>query len=305
MADAHPKRCDFFLWDDNAKPRGTAAVLGNSRTELLPSPWTPRRPVVTSYGLQTPHTDTSKGHRSPEPFTPYTPSKSSGAPGKTNNTQDTSTTLTASDEEFYDWPASDEEDALKAADRASSKCSMPPPETAGKVPRTDVFTTPGKRRYSEIENGSTSTNAWSTPSNTDGDVFTTPSTNLKGNGHLAPCRTITSPSDTPTPRRFTDRLQAGQDSELASKVLRVLQDFKVPINSDVKAKLETICDSHALSARGILKGRDISRATVNTKNAKISELQQSIAALQAERETNRAVIRHLRRDMELAKHSER
>lgn len=302
---AQPKRCDFFLWDEDAKPREAAAVLRNSRTEPLPTPQTPRKPVVASHGLQTPQSDTSKGHRSPEPFTSYTPSKSYCAPGKTDGTQDTSTTLTASDEEFYDWPASDEEDALKAADQASSRSSMPPPETPSKVARTDVFTTPGKRRYSDIENGSTSTNAWPTPSDTDGDVFTTPSTNLKGNGLLAPWQTMASPSETPTPRRFTDMLQAGQDSELASEVLRVLQDSKVPINSDVKAELKIICDRHALSARGILKGRDISRATVNTKNAKISELQETIAALQAETETNRAVIRHLRRNMELAKHSER
>lgn len=96
-------------------------------------------------------------------------------------------------------------------------------------------------------------------------------------------------------------LQAGQDSELTSDVLRVLQDSKILIDSNVKAELKTLCDRHALSTRGILKGRDISRATVNTKNAQISELQENIAALQAERETNRAVIRHLRRDMELSK----
>ncbi|KAL8916324.1 MAG: hypothetical protein Q9208_008591 [Pyrenodesmia sp. 3 TL-2023] len=302
---AQPKRCDFFLWEDDAKHREAAAVLSNSRTEPLSTPRTPRKPAMTSYGLQTPHTGTSKGHRSPEPFTPYTPAKSSGAAGKSNDTQDTSTTLTASDEEFYDWPASDEEDVLKAADQASSKSNMRPPETPSKAARTELLTTPGKRRFSQIENGRTSMNAWPTPSDTDGDVFTTPSTNLKVNGILAPWQTISSPSDTPTPRRFTDMLQAGHDSELTSEVLRVLQDSKMPINSDVKAEIKIICDRHALSTRGILKGRDISRAMVNAKNAKISELQENIVALQAERETNRAVIRHLRRDMELAKHSDR
>ncbi|KAI4183399.1 MAG: hypothetical protein LQ346_006342 [Caloplaca aetnensis] len=287
---SQPKRCDFFLWDDDAKPREAAAVWSNSRTEPLPAPQTPRRPVniSTSYGLQTPLTDASQRHRSPEPFAPCTPSRASGAPTKTNDTQDTSATLTASDEEFYDWPASDEDDVLKAADQASSKCSMPPPETPSKVARTDVLTTPGKRRFAELETGSMNTSAWPTPSDTDGDVFKTPLTTLKRNGHLAPGQTSPWPSNTPTPRRFTDMLQAGQDSELTSDVLRVLQDSKILIDSNVKAELKTLCDRHALSTRGILKGRDISRATVNTKNAQISELQENIAALQAERETNRA-----------------
>ncbi|KAL8901049.1 MAG: hypothetical protein Q9207_005398 [Kuettlingeria erythrocarpa] len=304
---SQPKRCDFFLWDDDAKPREAAAVLSNSRTEPLPAPQTPRRPVdiSTLYGLQTPLTDASKGHRSPESFAPYTPSRSSGVLKKTNDTQDTSKTLTASDEEFYDWPASDEDDVLKAADQASSKCSMPPAETPSKVATTDVLTTPGKRRFAELESGSMNTTAWPTPSETDGDVFKTPSTNLTKDGLLAPRQTAPWPSDTPTPRRFTDMLQAGQDSELTSDVLGVLQDSKIVIDSNVKAELKTLCDRHALSTRGILKGRDISRATVNTKNAHISELQETIAALQAERETNRAVIRHLRRDMELSKNSGR
>ncbi|KAL9021263.1 MAG: hypothetical protein Q9185_001547 [Variospora sp. 1 TL-2023] len=302
--EPQPKRCDFFLWDDAAKLREAAAVLSNSRSEPSPPQQTPTKysHISTSYGLQTPVTDTARRRRSTEPSTPYTPSKPPTAPQKSNNTQETSTTLATSDEEFYDWPASDDEDVLRVADQASSMDGMPPPETPKKVARTTNLTTPGKRTFSQMEHGAAS--PWPTSSDTDGDVFVTPSTRLNRNSLLLPDQTLSSPSDTPTPRRFEDMLQAGrQDSQLTSEVLNILQEAKVAINPGVKAVLKSVCDRHALSTRGILKGRDISRAMVNTKNAKISELQETIAALQAERETDRAVIRHWRRDTELAKDS--
>ncbi|KAI4139792.1 MAG: hypothetical protein L6R39_006114 [Caloplaca ligustica] len=259
----------------------------------------------TSFGLQTPSTDnknTLKSRRSIEPTTPYTPTKPARAPTNADGTQNSSTTLATSDEEFYDWPASDDEDVLKAADQAASMASMVPPETPSKVPRTDTLISPGKRRFSEMEREGV--NSCPTSLDADGDVFVTPNTGLKRSGLSTPRHAPTSLANTPNPRRFKDILHSGQDSELTSEVLRVLQDSKIAINSDVKAELKTICDRHALSTRGIMKGRDISRAMVNTKNEKISELQEAIAALEAERESNRAVIRHLRRDMEIAKISE-
>ncbi|KAL9009845.1 MAG: hypothetical protein Q9173_005159 [Seirophora scorigena] len=298
-----PKRCDFFLWDDAAKSREATAVLSNSRTEPVPPPQTPTKPqhLSTSYGLQTPLTDPTGKHRSPEQSIPYTPSKPPTAPRNTNDTQETNTTLATSDEEFYDWPSSDNEDVLRVADQTSSMDGIPPPETTSKIARTSILTSPGKRTFSQMGHGAA--NARPTPPDTDGDVFVTPSTGLKRNGFLVPGQALSSPSDTPTPRRFKDVLQTGQDSKLASEILKILQEAKVSITSDVKAELQTVCDRHALSTRGILKGRDISRTMVNTKNAEISELQETIAALQAERETNRAIIRHLRQDMELAKNS--
>ncbi|KAL8716791.1 MAG: hypothetical protein Q9225_005908 [Loekoesia sp. 1 TL-2023] len=302
---AQPKRCDFFLWDDDAKPREAAAVLSNSRTEPVqpppPPPQTPVKPSRTpnSFGLQTPYTDTAKSHQSPEFSTPKTPSKLFITSRNAGDTQNTSTTLSASDEEFYDWPASDDEDVFKAAEEASSITDMPPPETPRKAAKTEMFASPGKRRFSQVDDGNAA--SWPSRSTTGEDVFVTPNTGVKRDGFLTPGQNLSSPADTPTPRRSKDVLQAGHDSELTTEVLSVLQKSKVFINPDVRTELKAVCEKHALSTRGILKGRDISRAMVNTKNEKISELQGTIAALQAERETNRAVIRHLRRDMETAK----
>lgn len=301
---AQPKRCNFFLWDDEAKPREAAAVLSNSRTEPIQPPQTPAKPPHGSnpYGLQTPDTDTAnKDRRDLGSVTPYTPSKPSSAfrPTVSTSTQNTSTTLSTSDEEFYDWPASEDEDVLKVVDQISLPENMPPPETPNKALRKDALSTPGKRSFSQMVRGRET--AWPTPLDAGDDIFTTPATGATNGGLFPSNSSLPSPADTPTPRRFTDMLQVGQVPELTVEVLRVLQEHKIAINSDIKAELKGICDKHALSTRGIIKGRDISRALVNTKNEKISELQEAIASLQAERETSRAVIRHLRRDMELVK----
>ncbi|KAL8688820.1 MAG: hypothetical protein Q9218_005360 [Villophora microphyllina] len=298
---AQPKRCNFFLWDDEAKPREAAAVLNNSRTEPVQNPQTPTRPTYATspYGLQTPYTDSIKDRQNLAPSLPNTPSKPSSALQQATNTQNTSTTLGTSDEEFYDWPTSDDEDVLQDIDQPSATHNMPPPETPRKALKTDSLATPGKRRFSEMTSGGE--NTWPTSSDGGDDVFVTPSTGSKMNGILMSGHVTPSTNDTPTPRRFKDMLQAGQDSGLTSEVLKTLLKHDVFVKSDTKAEIKAICDKHNLSTQGIMKGRDISRAMVNTKNEKISELQETIAVLQAERETSRAVIRHLRRDMELLK----
>ncbi|KAL8909346.1 MAG: hypothetical protein Q9171_005065 [Xanthocarpia ochracea] len=294
-----PKRCNFFLWDDEAKSREASAVLSNSRTESS-APQTPTKSsfVPSLNGLQTPSTDTSKRYGYPV-IAPYTPSKSSAVTRPRGSTQGTSATIGTSDEEFYDWPASDDEDVLKVVDNVSSTKGMPPPETPHKASKTGALSTPGKRRFSEMQNGTEIT--WPTLEVVEDDVFMTPSTTFRKDGPSTFHQAMFSPADTPTPGRFQDALKAGQDSELTLEVLKTLQDNQILVNPKVRAEIKGICDRHSLSVRGITKGRDISRAMVNTKNEKISELQETIAALQAEQETNRAVIRHLRRDMELKK----
>ncbi|KAL9601362.1 MAG: hypothetical protein Q9219_002538 [cf. Caloplaca sp. 3 TL-2023] len=288
---------------DEAKPREAAAVLSNSRTEPVPAPQTPTKSSYpqNSFGLQTPHTNTVKYHSGSDISTPKTPSKSSAAPrnGGVGESQNTNTTLSTSDEEFFDWPGSDDEEVFKAADEASSVTGMPPPETPSKAAKIQLLSSPGKRRYSRMEDGNTTTVP--TSSDAGDNVFVTPNISVKRDGLFTASEASSSPVDTPTPKRFKDALRADQASELSSEVLRVLQEAKTFISPTVRAELMAVCEKHTMSARGILKGRDISRAMVNAKNAMISEMQDTIAALQAERETNRAVIRHLRRDMETAR----
>ena len=303
---AQPKRCDFFLWDDEAKTREAAAVLNNSRTESIHYPQTPSK--SSPYGLVTPETSTRFRHGSPELSTPYTPSKTSyNAPSSSargDGTQATTTQDSDSGEEFYDWPASDDDELSKCADQASDY-PMPPPETPRKAIRADLLSTPGKRRYDEMtaEDGDAPKVALRTPATgTEGDdIFTTPAAGTHSKGLFA-SGTLPSPAETPTSIRYKG-ISPNQESELASEILSALQNYSASIPPEAQETLKSICNKHVLYTRGIMKGRDVSRAMVKSKEERNTELQGEIADLKAERETNRAVIRHLRRDIAVRKES--
>ena len=239
--------------------------------------------------------------QSPEIATPYTPSK---APSTTRPTPQTgrsqATTQDDSAEEFYDWPASDDEELSKAADQASSQSqhTMPPPETPRKAIKTDCFSTPGKRSFDEMtDSGQT---VWPTPiSTTKGDdVFTTPATATGGRRLFS-----TSGSDgTPTPVRFNDIAPtATADSSLATEILKTLKNAQVALPLNVRDEIREICNKQSLFTHGVIKGRDISRSLIAKRDEKIVELQGTIEAMQSERETSRTVIRHLRRELGVAK----
>ena len=269
----------------------------------------PRTPSKTSPYLPiTPQTSSRLRDGGPEPVTPGTPSKpsnstpSSSARGK--GTQGTTTQGSDSgDEEFYDWPASDEDELSKFADLASNGRPMPPPETPRKAIKADVLSTPGKRRYDEMAepDGNALKPSPQTPA-TGGDIFTTPATGTNGKGLFA-SGALPSPAETPTPIRYKD-IPPTQESELASEVLTALQSHNLSISSETRETLKNICNKHVLYTKGIVKGRDVSRAMAKSKDSKLMELQGEIEGLKAERETNRAVIRHLRRDMAGRKESE-
>ena len=302
-----PKRCDFFLWDDEAKSREAAAVLNNSRTEPTMSPQTPSKP--SPYTLITPQTSSRLRDGSLEPISPGTPSKisrktpSSSAHGSEAQAATTQGSDSA-EEEFYDWPASDNDELSKFADQASSGHPMPPPQTPRKAIKADLLSTPGKRRYDDmaVDIGDALKVALQIPATgRDGiDILTTPTTHGKG---LSASGTLPSPAETPTPIRYKD-IPPTQDSELASEVLGALQSHHASITIEARETLSGICNKHVLYTRGIMKGRDLSRAMVKNKDKRIMEMQREIEGLKAERETNRSVIRHLRRDMAVRKGSE-
>jgi len=192
----------------------------------------------------------------------------------------------------------------KVADQASSnqssleKNAMQPPETPRKALKTDVLSTPGKRGFAEMtEDTESGATAWPTPSTTGkGDVFITPSTvpNTRGGLFASPSIALPSPAETPTPIRFKDIPTLGQETDLASEILSSLP---YPIPPETQQAIKAICSRNAMHTSGIMKGREISRATVQKRDERIAELTGEIEGLKSERETNRAVIRHLRRDV--------
>ena len=205
------------------------------------------------------------------------------------------------EEEFFDWPVSDDDELSKVADQASNAHPTASPATPTKAIKADPLPTPSKRRYDDMiaEDGSALRSTPQTPTTgkADGDVFTTPATFNKG---LFASGTLPSPAETPTPIRYKDG-HANQESNLTSEILNLLQSFNISIPSEAREALKTTCERHVLYTRGIMKGRDVSRAMVRSRDEQVTELQRQIEGLQAERETNRAVIRHLRRDIMVRK----
>ena len=167
----------------------------------------------------------------------------------------------------------------------------------------DILSTPGKRKYDEmaLDGATTGDASWATPSTglRANDIFTTPANGTSGKGLFANT-SLHSPAETPTPIRYKD-MPPAQDSELAIEVFNNLQSHNISLSPEVRESVKSICNRHVLHTRGILKGRDVSRAMVKTKEERIADLQGEIERLKAERETDRAVIRHLRRDMVMTK----
>ena len=278
--------------------------MNNSRSEPIHFPQTPSK--TSPYLPVTPQTSSRLRDGGPEPITPGTPSKPSNSTPSSSargmGTQGTTTQGSDSgEEEFYDWPASDEDELSKFADLASNGRPMPPPETPRKAIKADMLSTPGKRRYDEMAAADGDAPNPS-PQTEGGDIFTTPTTGTHGKGLFASAA-LPSPAETPTPIRYKD-IPPTQESELASEVLTALQSHNASISSEIRETVRNICNKHVLYTRGMIKGRDVSRAIAKSKDRQLIELQAEIEGLKAERETNRAVIRHLRRDMAGRKESE-
>lgn len=284
-----PARCGFFLWRDEAEPREVKAVLSNSRSEPMSAPQTPTKAPGTRYRASSPSGRSRTA--SPDSLTLQT----------CYAAQRSWSTAADSGQDSFEWPSSDEDDEsfkaelFKVADRAE----MAPPETPRKAVKTDLFSSPGKRRY-ETEH---SIDPFPTP--TTDDVFTTPTSGMRGKDLFSTASAVglLSPADTPTPNRFKEATIGGHadEPELVKDVINTLHNNHVQMDSTATEAVKAVLNRHALKAQGIAKGRDISRLAIKSKDAKIEELQARIAALEAERETHKAVIRHVRRDMEMGR----
>ena len=182
--------------------------------------------------------------------------------------------------EAFGWASSDNEELLKAEREILERT---PFETPKKALRTEMFTSPGKRAFAQ-----------SASADRGDDVFTTPSTSHRSNGsglHL--------PSNTPAngPAQSGVALPEAEPSMLAAEALKILRSSDSHVSSRVENELVELLNNHDLRTQGIIKGRDITRLAVQAKDKKIGELQARISALEAEKETNRRVISHLKLDI--------
>ncbi|ETI26474.1 hypothetical protein G647_03251 [Cladophialophora carrionii CBS 160.54] len=266
------KRCGFFLWTDEAKIREEAAVLSNTRSEPN-APVTPKTPQKqTSIAeFPTPQTKTN--------YAQTKPAERADQIGISGHFEP---------EESFEWSSSDDEELLKAEQEA---LQITPFDKPRKTPRTDGLTSPGKRTLSgSPARAVRSDEIWPLSD----DVFTTPSTSQKSYGPG-----LLSPSNTPASRLIQSGTgpSEAEPSSLAAEALSILRSSDAQISSWVEAQLVDLLNKYDLRTQGIIKGRDITRLAVQTKDRKIAEMQARISALEAEKETNRRVISHLKMDI--------
>ena len=291
------QRCGFFLWDEDAKPREEAAVLGNSRTE-------PRREGVQegwTTGRTRAETQQGKGlfSRNEAPVAEDDESTDS-APDSSSETMRAApngskrTARDADLDEYNDWGLhqSDDEDVARAADSIAA-------QTPHKAQKTGVYATPattGRRKLPWLEEPMTPATSRAPAES----YFDTPSKqrlNIKLEEPETPAApptlaTATTPSP---PTRHKNALfnPNDSDSSLTSEVLSTLSTVNIP--PETLSNLRTILTRHDLKTQGVVKGRDISRLALKAKDAKIVELQARIASLEADWEVEREVGRMRRR----------
>jgi len=207
-----------------------------------------------------------------------------------------------------DWTRDSEEEAKE---RTPHKAQIPAAVTA-----TNLIT-PGKRKFSEISpkysslpTPKTGGNAFTTPSKAglraispleeaDHIVFTTPS-------KMGPSIATTfgfdyaldtvSSATTPTPQRFShigSVAHRGDIDHLYGDIMKALQTRDVHIGEEAREAVRQVCTLFSRRKQGIMNGREISQLALKARDAKIEELKGRIATLEAELETEKAVVRHL------------
>lgn len=247
--------------------REEAAVLNNTRTEpdLPVAPQTPRKPITYV-----------------EPHTPVSVPKMNfdKSPSKRSAERLESQTTGYGDDESFDWSSSGDEDLAAVAEAVTRQES----ESPRKAARTAGFDSPGKRTMSAMMDSSNcSESAW--PPNDE--LFLTPTTSTKSYGLMSPISTKTKPIQLPP--------SFPKSSSLVSEVLQMLKPAN--ISATVEHDLVELLQRYELRTQGIVKGRDITRLAVQAKEKKIAELQAKITGLEADRETTKTVIAHLKQDI--------
>ncbi|KIW07985.1 uncharacterized protein PV09_01884 [Verruconis gallopava] len=266
------QRCAFFLWDEDAKIREESAVLNNSRTE-------PRAPLTVGASGRDREQHHSENAKAPEEsgsqresvikLRADSPSSSHHEESGDEHTKDSDSSLVSEA-----GLRSLEENAIRSLQqpqlplepKTPAKRShiemhgLPTPDTIGRQHHSLGYpvSSPSKRRATDVE-----------------------------------LLNLVSPTTTPTPVRFRDAVGGSGDDTLFAEIEQVLSSHRVKLNADTSKAVKAICHKHTLRMQGVIKGREISRLALNAKDAKILELQRRIDTLEAEHETERAIVRHL------------
>ncbi|KAE8149975.1 hypothetical protein BDV25DRAFT_129962 [Aspergillus avenaceus] len=260
-------RCNFFLWASDAEAREKHTILSNSRTEPQ-TPTKPHRHGATT-GLLTPQTDR------PSQTTPLARTTSFQTPSKSAKAR-----MMAEDSDEFEWDSTIPDEATTALERPRQpdfgRLDRSDSFSPRKTPRTDSFTSPGKRKLSDMVNEVSTL----TPSS----VFSSRSSAYK----LPPPSAEV--SMTPTPSKYRNALAgepAAEPGALALQALKILESYGTVVPRKAQEELTDVLNRHDLQTKGIIRGRDISRIAIKKKDEQIMKLNERIAALEAQGNMNR------------------
>lgn len=267
------RRCGFFMWNEDAHPREAAALLNNSTTEPQNSSDKPLSPVhPSSQTMQSSSNTTS---------TLSQPNTASKRPFSDTGLDDADT-----DHDSFPWSLSGQEEAeLLAA-----------PETPRKAVKFDGLVTPATSAHRKLPWLDQSTQS---PSAIAAKATPSKPSPLPQHPKLSKSVVIQhsalTPQVTPSLSRFHDPSANTSPfrSTLDQDIFTVLNDSSVTLPANLTAKLRDVLTRHELRTQGVIKGRDITRLALKARDAKITELQATIASLEAERDVDHARITKL------------
>lgn len=279
---AQEERCGFFLWDEDAEPRMQAALMhgGGSEVDTSPAIAQNNPGAQPSYAAQ-PVQSKSAPHQA-HLISNSNPRKRTLPWANERDGDDSST-----DDEALPWPSTaNDHQMIQDPNSRNSNVSPPPLSTPRKAQKTSLEATPASHLREEIG-------------------LATPHTCTR-NGRFTNASIKVEPGpQTPTPTRFHDistsatttPSKAGED--ITSTVLSYLQCCRTTLSPDHKAGLRAILETHNHQVRGFIKGRDVAREAVKSKDAKIADLTTRIEALESDLELYRLRVKSLKSEKDV------
>ena len=256
---AQDERCGFFLWDEDAKPREESAVLNNSRTEKS----------ATKVNGEEANPIWKQEQLDVAPAAP----KRKASPIALS---DTSTDIDGgvNDDDLISWPATAAQD----------------PSTPRKAIKSDAYATPATSRIRRLP--------WLDYTDDDAAAEGTPSkapATFTQSSHTislpTPDHTKTDPSS-PTRSRFRDALSSPPPADslpatLTAEVMTLLSAHSVNLPQKTESELRAALARYELRLQGAVKGREMVRAALRSRDNKVVQLQARIAGAEAEAEVLR------------------
>ncbi|KAI1415979.1 hypothetical protein F5Y13DRAFT_155802 [Hypoxylon sp. FL1857] len=318
-------KCDFFLWAEDAYEREIGSVLTNARSEVEGTP--SRKPKKRQRTLhesitpaqekrhwseKTPVTSLSELNRmlNPGGSTPSATTKSStlkssstlkggssAAPEPVSSTDDEDEQIRStpsvgskrkrSDVEEYSDLSSGEEEELVALATSSVQAQNK---------HRNAFETPTASRIQvKVEDGMP-TPLTEKPVRrvlfADPEVSTTKRSRTEA---FVSASTPILPQSSQSPASTPSSSQQGPGKDVTQEVMALLDGQN--LDNHVLRNVRSTLEKHAAKARGLERGRDVSREAVKKAEARVAELQQRIADLENQRKLDAEARVKLRSDL--------